>query len=125
MINYASPVFVSIVLYTIYALLLLAAGLTVWSVVRSIRLQGKCEDEAAKGLPQRSIALMTAALLLVILGAAWLFSDTKPLHVNGKTFNDVFWLRISDILIFTPMVLVAVIAVLMGVAEILRRRNHV
>ena len=123
--NYASPVFVSIVLYAIYVLLLLAVGLTVWSVVRSIRLQGKCDDEAAKGLPQRSIAIFTAALLLVIMGAAWLFSSTKPLHVNGKTFTVVFWLRTSDMLIITPLVLVAIIAVLMGVAEIRRRKNHV
>ena len=41
MINYESPLYIDIVLYTIYALLLAATVLTVWSAVRSLRLQGR------------------------------------------------------------------------------------
>ena len=117
MINYESPVFVSIVLYTIYALLLLAVGLTVWSVVRSIRMQGK--------KPGARSIWGTLALLVVTLVATWLLGSTKPLSVNGRIFDNSSWLRISDMLILTPIVLIIIIVVLMGVAEVIRRRNNV
>ena len=124
MINYESPVFISIVLFTIYALLLLAVGLTVWSVVRSVRLQGK--DEAwTHGIPRRRIILGTLALLVVTLGATWLLASTKPLKVNSNVYDNSFWLHASDMLIFTPIVLMAVIVVLMIIAEVVRRRDHV
>lgn len=118
MIDYESPVFVSIVLYTIYALLLLAVGLTVWSVVRSLRMRGK--EHAS-----RKVIWSTLALLLVTLGATWLMAGTKPLNVNGRLYDNSTWLRISDILIMTPIILIVVIAVLMIVAEVIRRRSHV
>ena len=124
MINYESPVFVSIVLYTIYALLLLAVVLTIWSAVRGMRLQHGHEGKQ-NGVPQRKIALLTAGGLLLLMGAGWLLSDTTPIQVNGKVFADAFWLRTSGMLILTPIVLMAIIAVLMIVAEIMRRKHHV
>ena len=125
MINYDSPAFASVVLYVIYALLLLVTGLTVWSVLRSVRMQGECEDEPLRGFSQRKLALATAALLVITMTVTWLSSGTSPISVNGKTYDDVFWLRTSNMLILTPIVLMAVILVLMGVAEIVRRRNNV
>lgn len=124
MINYESPVFVSIVLYTIYALLLLAVVLMVWSAVRGMRMLDRHAGRQ-NGVPQRKIALLTAGGLLLLMGAAWLLSSTKPIQVNGKVFADAFWLRTSGMLIVTPIVLIAIIAVLMIVAEIMRRKHHV
>lgn len=124
MINYESPVFVNIVLFTIYTLLLLTVGLTVWSVVRSVRQQGKSEAWT-HGIPRRRIIVGTLALLLVTLGATWLLASTKPLKVNSNMYDNSFWLHASDMLIFTPIVLMVVIAVLMIIAEVVRRKNHV
>jgi len=124
MIDYESPVYVSIVLYTIYALLLLAVGLTVWSVIRGLRRQGKSAS-TEHGIPRRKLVLATLGLLVVVMGLSWLLGGTQPLSVNGKPFVDTFWLRTSDMLIVTPIVLIAIIGVLMIVSEIMRRKHHV
>ena len=108
MINYESPLYVSIVLYTIYALLLLAAALTGWSVVRSLRLQGK-EGGRLHGVPARRITLITLALVVATMAVTWMLGSTKPLMNNGKTFADAFWLKTSDMFIITPIVLIAVL----------------
>jgi len=115
MINYESPVFVSLVLYTIYALLLFAAGLTAWSVVRGLRLQGR--------LPHGRVAMGVGLLLVLTLTATWLLASTKPLNVNGKLFADVFWLRTSDMLIGTSVVLIVVAVASIVVSQIINRKS--
>ena len=40
-------------------------------------------------------------------------------------YDNSFWLHASDMLILTPIVLMAVIVVLMIIAEVVRRRDHV
>ena len=110
MINYESPLYVSIVLYTIYALLLLATALTGGSVIRSMHLQGT-EGGRQHGVPARSIVLFTIALLVVTMAVTWLLGSTKPLMNNGKAFTDTFWLKTSDMLIITPIVLIVVLCV--------------
>lgn len=111
MINYESPIYVDIVLYTIYILLVVAVALTAWSVVHSLRKQGK-EGGVEHGIPARRIALMTVALLLVTMAATWLLGSSSPLNTNGKVYDDTFWLRTSDMLLLTPLVLLIVLIVL-------------
>jgi len=124
MIDYESPVYVSLVLYTIYALLLLAVGLTVWSVVRGLHRQGRGAG-SEHGIVRSKLVLGTLALVVVVMVVSWLLGSTAPLTVNGQPYADAFWLRTSDMLIITPAVLIAVIGVLMVIAEIRRRRHHV
>jgi hypothetical protein len=118
---YDSPLFVDVVLYIIYGLLLLAVVLTVWSVVRSIRLQGR-GNSLPNRVPQRRIVLATALFLVLTMGVGWLTGTTEPLTVNGKVYDSAFWLRISDMFIFTAVLLVVAIALLAAFAEIRRRR---
>ena len=108
MMNFASPLFVDIVLCTIYVLLLAAVALTAWSVVRGLRTRGG-EGASEHGVPARKIALLTLALLLLTLGTTWLLGSTAPLTVNGKPFTSAFWLKTSDMLIATPVVLAVVL----------------
>ncbi|MCR4809998.1 MAG: hypothetical protein K5896_09080 [Prevotella sp.] len=110
MINYESPLFVDIVLYTIYALLTVAVLLTVWSVVRPHVRGERCEVRGENGVPVRRIALLTGGLLVVTMVVTWLTASTEPLSINGKTYADAFWLRASDMLINTTLVLIAVVA---------------
>lgn len=105
-----SPLFIDIVLYTIYVLLAAAVLLTVWSVVRGAR----CEVRGTKyenGVPVRRIAWLAAGLLVVTLVVTWLTASTQPLTINGKTFSDAFWLRMSDMLINTALVLIVVLTI--------------
>ncbi len=117
MFNYESPLFVNIVLWTIYSLLAVAAVLTLWSVVRSGRLRSK-DDSHPLGIPARRIAIGTTLLLAVTMAATWLLASTQPISVNGKTYSDTFWLRTSDMLIGTALVMMAVLLIMMAVVSV-------
>lgn len=120
--NYESPLYVNIVLYTLYALLLLAGGLTLWSVFRSLHLQAG-DARSQNGVHHRCIALLTLALLVLSLLAGWLLGSTEPLTVNGKIYVDHFWLRVSDMLITTTVMLVVVACVSIVVGLIVNRQS--
>ena len=116
-----SPLFIDIVLYTIYVLLAAAVLLTVWSVVRSY---SKCEARGTRfenGVPVRRIAWLTAGVLVVTLAVTWLTASTQPLNINGKIYADAFWLRISDMLINTALVLIVIVVGVMVFSEIKTR----
>lgn len=101
-----SPLFIDIVLYTIYALLVAAVLLTVWSMVRSFWTCGGTELRGRmNGVPVGRITMLTAGVLLVTLTVTWLTANTQPLNINGKAYTDIFWLRISDMFIRTIIVL--------------------
>ena len=69
-------------------------------------MQG-CEN----GVPVRRIAWLTAGVLVVTLAVTWLTASTQPLNINGKTYANAFWLRISDMLINTALVLVVIVSI--------------
>lgn len=124
MIDFSSPIFVSVLLYTIYALLLIALGLLVWSAVRSVRRNRG--EAVSNGLPVRRMAWGVLVLVAVVLGLTCLLASTEPLVINGKVFDDSFWLRVSDMLISTSLILilVAVVGVLFGLSGLSRKLKN-
>lgn len=103
---YESPLFVELLIDSVYLLLLVAAALTVWSVLRSLLLRrGQGSDDR---MPARRIAWGVAVLLVLTLAVTALLADTSPLLINGRTFTDVLWLRLSDMFIDTSLVLMTV-----------------
>jgi hypothetical protein len=122
--NYESPVFVSLVLYTIYTLLAAAVAVTVWSVTMGIRKQRNAKNHHG-GIPARRIALLTGILLTGTMTMGWLTASVQPLTVNGKAYTNTFWLRTSDMLITTVIVLTAVLLLAALYGLITRRNRHV
>lgn len=125
MINFESPLFINILLYAIYALLVLAVGLALWSAFRSMHRQGTGEKRS-NGIPSRIILIATVAMLIGALVLTYLLADTHPLLINGKPFADVFWLRTSDMLINTSIFLIVVAGIgtalgLLGIGRKLKR----
>ena len=119
MIDFESPVFVSIVLYTIYTLLAIAVALTAWSAVRSWRRRSNNATE--HGVAARRIALCTAAGLILIMGASCLAGSTTPLNINGHLYTDSFWLRISDMMIYTTIIMLVIATAVMEVTSFIRK----
>ena len=104
---------VDIVHFCIYLLIAGAVGTTVWAVVRSARLRDK-SAAMHHHVPARRIALAVAAFLVVCLLVTFLFGSTEPLLSNGKPFTSAGWLRTTDMLINTSIVLVIVAAACMA-----------
>jgi len=125
MIDFESPLFIDILLYAIYAMIAVAIGLSVWSMVRGLRRQGK-DEGGSNGIPARRIILITIALLVLTLLLTYLLGGTQPLVINGKPFSDTFWLRSSDMFINTSVVLIliAIIGAAIGYSGIMRKMNN-
>lgn len=122
MLDTSSPLFIELLLWTIYALLAVAVGITVWSVLRTMKKQGPSE-RYSNGIAVRRIAWGTAAVLVVLLALTFLTGSTEPLVINGRPYNDTFWLRTCDMLINTALALIviAVICVTYSTFRLYRR----
>jgi len=121
MIDFSSPLFVSILLYTIYALLAVAFVLVIWSMVRSFR-RNRAEG-VSNGLPVRRMAWGVVALVVAVLALTALLASTKPMVINGRTYDNEFWLRTSDMLIVTSLILIfiAIAGVIFGISGLSRK----
>jgi len=82
------------ILYIIYALLLVVVVLTLWSALRRVRIT--------------PLMIGVSAGLIVLLLLTYFLADTTPLMINGQEYADLFWLRVSDMLIWTSIVLMIV-----------------
>ena len=115
MLNPSSPFFVELTLWTVCVLLAVSLTLTLWSVVRSMGMRGHGQADD-NGIPATRIAWVVGGVLVVLLAVTYALGGTEPLAINGKPFADAFWLRTSDMLINSSLVLMvlAAIAVLLG-----------
>ncbi|UKK51510.1 hypothetical protein L6472_02650 [Prevotella sp. E13-17] len=100
---------IDVILYTIYILLAVGIGLALWSALRHVRVT--------------PLMLGVAAGMLIILTLTYFLADTTPLTINGRTFDDEFWLRVSDMLIWTSVVLmlIAVLGVVISATGLGRK----
>lgn len=125
---YESPLFVDILLYTIYGLLVVALVLVAWSTVRKIKgtFSGSATPNLGgdvNGKLEWMPSVVSAGLLLLTALVCWLLADTQPIASHGKSFTDVFWLRTIDMLVNSSLVLmlVAIICVVAGMLGLGRR----
>lgn len=121
---YESPLFVDLLLGFIYVLLVAALGLSLWSVLRSHRLRDRQSRE--NGVPAACIVWGVALLFVITLGLSWLLASTEPVMVNGRLFDNAFWLRAGDMFIYSSavLVLVAVGCVLYGMSGLNRKTGR-
>ena len=103
-----------VMLWLVYATVAVAVAVTVFSVVRPLLIAPR-RQAAGRGW---LIVVFTALLLLV----TWLLGSDRPLVVNGTVFSDAFWLKSTDMLIVSSLILivVAVALVCFGVTGLSR-----
>ena len=123
MLDTSSPLFIELLLWTIYALLAVAVGITVWSVLRTMKKQGPSE-RYSNGIAVRRIAWGTAAVLVVLLALTFLTGSTEPLIINGRPYNDTFWLRTCDMLINTSLALIVIAVICVTYSTFRLYRRH-
>ena len=118
---YESPLIINLLLIGIYVLLAATLGLTVWSMVHSLRQRDR--KGQTRGIASKRIAWGVAALLVTTLFLTCLTASTQPLLINGEAFDNRFWLRISDMLINSSLVLIVIAAIctLLGIIGIGRK----
>ena len=114
-----SAIIVEIVLWAVYGLLAVAIGIVVWSAVHGVRTHEQTKDPLASRCSSM-IGYATAATVAVALLLTFGLASTQPIFSNGKPFTDTFWLRTTDMFIFTSILLICVCSAIVAIAKFRR-----
>ena len=122
--DFNAPLFTDVLIGLMWLLLIMAIAVVVVSIVKGNRFIGK-EADRINGIPAAKIFRFTwlGAFLLLVLTFA--FGSSIPMLINGEEFSDWFWLKASDMLVLTSviMLMVGVGVVLFGATRYIRKER--
>ena len=114
-----STFFIDILLWAVYVLLAATVAMAVWSAVHGV-LTHESSADAMASRRTSMIGYATAAVVAVIMLVTCLLASTTPVVSNGKPFTDVLWLRLTDMFIYTSILLICLCSAIVAVAKFRR-----
>ena len=114
-----SALFIDILLWAVYVILTIAIGMAVWSAIHGVRTHERDKDPLASRCTSM-IGYATAVLVAVELIVTFATASTQPVVSNGKPFTDTLWLRLTDMFIFTSLLLICVCSAVVAIAKFRR-----
>ena len=102
---FVSPFVADIMLWLMYIAIAAALIVTVVSVFKTVRLRTK-DDEVVNGVPRTRMAWIVGIAFLLCLVLTFLLGSSEPVRTNGKLFTDTFWLKATDMFIYTSLILI-------------------
>ena len=114
-----SEILVDLVLWAVYLLMAGAVAVAVWSSVHGVRTHERTIDPLATRHTSM-IGYVTTGFVALTLLLTCLFASTKPVLSNGEPFTDALWLRLTDMFIYTSILLICVCSVIVVVAKFRR-----
>ena len=102
---FVSPLVADIMLWLMYIAVAAALIVTVVSVLKTVRLRTK-DDEVVNGVPRTRMAWIVVVAFLLCLVLTFLLGSSEPVRTNGKLFTDTFWLKATDMFIYTSLILI-------------------
>jgi NADH:ubiquinone oxidoreductase subunit 6 (subunit J) len=92
-------------LWLMYIAVVVAVVVTIVSVMRTLRLRTK-DDEVVNGVPRTRLAWIVGVAFLLCLVLTFVLGSSEPVKTNGKLFTDTFWLKATDMFIYTSLILI-------------------
>ena len=114
-----SSFFIDLMLWTVYVLLGIAVVAAVWSAVHGVRTHERSSDPMATRRTSM-IGYTTAGLVAVIMLLTYILASTQPVVSNGKPFTDIFWLRLTDMFLFSSILLICICSAIIVAAKFRR-----
>ena len=102
---FVSPLIADIMLWLMYIAVAAALVVTVVSVVKTLRLRTK-DDEVVNGVPRTRMAWVVGVAFLLCLVLTFVLGSSEPVRTNGELFTDAFWLKATDMFIYTSLILI-------------------
>ena len=102
---FVSPLVADIMLWLMYIAVVVAVVVTIVSVMRTLRLRTK-DDEVVNGVPRTRLAWIVGVAFLLCLVLTFVLGSSEPVKTNGKLFTDTFWLKATDMFIYTSLILI-------------------
>ena len=109
MANLGGYILAEVMLWLMYAMLLTALVAAIVSAVRSLRYHTDSISSSNR-VPRKWIAWGVAAFVLLLLLVSCLAGSSQPLIINGISYTDRFWLKTTDGLILSSIVLIVIAA---------------
>jgi hypothetical protein len=121
--NFNAPLLTDAVIILSYSLIISGIGITVWAVIRALRMRGKGESYI-NNIPVKKINYSVTIGVLLLCVLTFLVGSSSNIVINGTHFTNYFWLKASDMFIYTSLILmiVAIIAVVYGATKYTRRK---
>lgn len=116
---------IGFLLIIIYIVIAAALGATAWAVIRTMKIVGKTSGKA-NGIPVRKINLCVTGIVLAFMILSFVVGSTEPLKINAVKFTDIFWLRTSNMFVFSGVATIigAAAAMIYSSIIIFRQRQH-
>lgn len=121
--DFNAPLFTDVLIVMMWTFLLCSIVLVVFSVQKNYRC---CKSEAVvNGVPANKIIRITWIGTLTILLLTFVLGSSTPMLINGEKYADWMWLKISDMLVLTSvlMLLVAIGVVIFGATRYIRKKR--
>ncbi|MBR2229267.1 MAG: hypothetical protein IJ886_03225 [Prevotella sp.] len=103
--NLLPPFFADVMLVLMYIVLAVALCVTAYSVWHGMRTRRK-GDDIVNRVPAGRIGWCVLFGLLLCLVVTFLLGSSKPVMTNGQPFTSVFWLKATDMFIYTSILLI-------------------
>ena len=125
MANMGGYILAEVMLWLMYAMLFVALVAAIASAVHSLRHRYD-SIAASNRVPRKYIAWGVAGFTVLLLLITCLAGSSQPLIINGISYTDRFWLKATDGLIVSSVILMVIAAcfVIYGVSGMNRKLKH-
>lgn len=122
--SFNAPLLTDGLLWLMYVLVAGTLGVMAFSIIKTLKTV-KIENAKVNGIPAQKIAYSVFFGMLIVLLLTFVFGSTKAMLINGVMFSDKFWLRATDMLVNTIVILllVSVVAVIFGATRYRRGKR--
>ncbi|MBQ9092598.1 MAG: hypothetical protein IJY03_01155 [Prevotella sp.] len=79
---------------------------TLWSVYHTVNIVGKTSG-ISNGINVRKICIAVRTGMFVMLVLSFALASTEPIDIGVTKYGDSFWLRMSNMLVFTGCMAIA------------------
>lgn len=122
--DFNAPLFTDALILVMWLVLAVAIVLAVWAAVREYRAS-KSGTDVVNGIPCGKIRRLVWAGTLLLLVATFAVGASAPMLVNGANYEDWLWLKVSDMFVYSSLVLLAaaIAAVIFGATRYVRKER--
>jgi hypothetical protein len=100
-----TPFFADLMLWLMYIMVGAALLVSGYSVLHGLHNRRQGAD-IINGVPAGRIGWCVAIGFVLLLLVTFLLGSSKPIVTNGELFTDVFWLKTTDMFIYTSILLI-------------------
>lgn len=107
--DFVAPMFTSLLLFLMYACVLLTAGLTVWSVVKSAQSNKGVDSASYTGVPGGKIIMFTCVITIISLAIGGVLGiGEEDFRAADGTVTTGGWVTVVDMFIWSMYILILV-----------------